>query len=106
MKFLKFLSLICSLTIILNSCSGLSDAGKVLRNEKKVSTDEFLVKKKEPLIQPPNFKTIPKPGSAENRLETKKSNIEKILKNSNKKLSPSQSKSTSIENSNLNQIKK
>ena len=39
----KLLSLVSLL--FLYSCGGLSDAGKVLRNEKVKSTDEFLVKK-------------------------------------------------------------
>ena len=34
------------------SCSSFQDAGKVLRNEKIKSTDEFLVKKKDPLELP------------------------------------------------------
>ena len=29
----------------LNSCGGFKEAGKVLRNEKTTTTDEFLVKK-------------------------------------------------------------
>ena len=32
---------------LLSSCGGLKDAGKVLRNEKITTTDEFLVKKKD-----------------------------------------------------------
>ena len=31
---------------LFTSCGGLKDAGKVLRNEKVKTTDEFLVKKK------------------------------------------------------------
>ena len=49
------------LFLFLNSCGGLSEAGKVLRNEKTRTTDEFLVKKREPLSQPPEFNKIPKP---------------------------------------------
>ena len=49
--------------IILSSCTGLRDAGKVLRNEKIKTTDEFLVKKKAPLALPPNYEKIPEPGS-------------------------------------------
>ena len=43
MKHINFL-LIFSFFLV--SCSGLRDAGKVLRNEKVRTTDEFLVKKK------------------------------------------------------------
>ena len=37
---------------------GLSDAERVLRNEKKNTTDEFLVKKKKPLTLPPEYDTL------------------------------------------------
>lgn len=47
---------------LLANCGGLDDAKKVLRNEKVKSTDEFLVKKKDPLVLPPDYKNIPKPG--------------------------------------------
>ena len=43
MKNLKIL-LITFLLFV--SCAGLKDAGKVLRNEKITTTDEFLVKKR------------------------------------------------------------
>ena len=46
MKFTKLLVLISSLLIIFNSCSSMNEVGKVLRNEKTTSTDEFLIKKK------------------------------------------------------------
>ena len=64
---------------LLANCGGLDDAKKVLRNEKIKSTDEFLVKKKDPLVLPPDYKNIPKPG--ENTL-TKKNDqkIKNILK--------------------------
>ena len=44
MKKINFLVLI---SFLLVSCSGVGDAGKVLRNEKVKTTDEFLVKKTE-----------------------------------------------------------
>ena len=48
---------------ILISCSSLKEADKVLRNEKIRTTDEFLVKKRDPLIYPPNYEEVPEPGS-------------------------------------------
>ncbi len=45
------------------SCGGLKEAGSVLRNEKIKNTDEFLVKKRNPLVLPPNYEKIPEPGS-------------------------------------------
>ena len=60
MKNTSFI-LIC--IILLTSCGGISDAGKVLRNEKIKTTDEFLVKKRNPLVLPPNYEEIPEPGT-------------------------------------------
>ena len=66
--------------IALVSCSNLQEAGKVLRNEKTKTTDEFLVKKKEPLIMPPDLNKIPEPESLKNKKENQEEKIKKILK--------------------------
>tara|TARA_B100001059_G_C17718883_1_gene519535 strand:+ start:593 stop:901 length:309 start_codon:yes stop_codon:yes gene_type:complete len=65
---------------VLVSCSNLQEAGKVLRNEKTKTTDEFLVKKKEPLIMPPDLDKIPEPESLKNKKENEEEKIKKILK--------------------------
>ena len=38
------------------------DIKKGLGGEKRTSTDEFLVKKKDPLVMPPKWKDLPMPG--------------------------------------------
>ena len=38
------------------------DVKKGLGGQKRTSTEEFLVKKKDPLILPPKWKDLPKPG--------------------------------------------
>ena len=43
---MKNIYLLLTTTFIFFACGGLQDAGKVLRNEKVRTTDEFLVKKK------------------------------------------------------------
>ena len=69
------------LPLILFSCAGFQDAAKVLRNEKIKSTDEFLVKKKEPLVLPPDYSKIPEPGSLSKKKESdNEDRIKKILK--------------------------
>ena len=92
---------------ILNSCGGMSDAGKVLRNEKITNTDEFLVKKRAPLILPPDYDIIPKPKSIKeinpNTNDGKK--INEILKIPDNKIKSS-SQATSVEKSILNEINK
>ena len=105
MKFTKLLVLISGLLIILNSCSSMNEMGKVLRNEKTSSTDEFLIKKKDPLTQPPDFNIIPKPGTTASKSNKSKNNIEKIIKGSQSQSSNSQIKASSTENSILKQIK-
>ena len=65
--------------IFLLSCGGFKEAGKVLRNEKTNSTDEFLVKKREPLILPPDYEKVPEPFTANNKKEGESDKIKKIL---------------------------
>ena len=38
------------------------DVKKGLGGQKRTSTDEFLVKKKDPLVMPPKWKDLPSPG--------------------------------------------
>tara|TARA_X000000950_G_C13896656_1_gene653121 strand:- start:2446 stop:2754 length:309 start_codon:yes stop_codon:yes gene_type:complete len=77
MKKINYLLLILFAT---SACSGLSDAKKVLKNEKISSTDEFLVKKREPLILPPNYEEIPEPGVKNSKEKGNEEVIKKILK--------------------------
>jgi len=105
MKFKILIFLLWSL-LVLNNCSSFSEVGKVLRNEKVRTTDEFLIKKKEPLTQPPDFDTIPEPGSTENKAEKEENSIESILSSNTSKPENTSSSSSSTEESILNQIKK
>tara|TARA_B110000971_G_C19959804_1_gene477428 strand:+ start:564 stop:884 length:321 start_codon:yes stop_codon:yes gene_type:complete len=106
MKIIKNLLIFFIFSLVLNSCNTLSEAGKVLRNEKAVGTDEFLIKKNKPLTQPPNFEIIPKPGSELNKTTKKEDGIEEILKSSKSEPTNSENKPASTERSILNQIKK
>ena len=102
MKKLNFLLI---LFIPLISCSGLSDAKKVLKNEKIITTDEFLVKKRNPLVIPPNFEKVPIPGSEPKKIINEEEKIKRIL-NAPKDENNSTSKSSSVENSILKRIRK
>ena len=102
---MKTIIFITFLTFLLSSCESLKEAGQVLRNEKVKNTDEFLVKKKEPLILPPNYEKIPEPGSI-NKTETQdKDKIKKILKSS-KTDQQKTNRSGSIEKSIIDKIRK
>ena len=103
MKNLNYLML---LLIFLNSCGGFREAGKVLRNEKTITNDEFLVKKKEPLVMPPDFKKIPEPGSLTSKQVDEKNRIKKILtKEDIQKNNKKQTNSSDVEQSIIEQIR-
>ena len=91
--------------LLLVSCQGIKDAGKVLRNEKTSSTDEFLVKKRKPLVLPPDYNEIPEPGSLSQKKKDEEETIKKILKATDEKNSEIRSPS-SVEESILKKIRK
>ena len=75
------------LLTLISSCSGFADAGKVLRNEKITTTDEFLIEKRGPLSIPPNVMELPKPknkGTKKNDSNSVKKTSEKNSNNKNK----------------------
>ena len=90
---------------LLISCASLDDAGKVLRNEKIKTTDEFLVEKRDPLVFPPDFDKIPEPGTKEKIQISEEERIKKILK-ANEQKNVSNSNPSSVEDSILNKIRK
>ena len=50
---------------LITACaSSWEDVKKGLGGAKRTSTDEFLVRKKEPLVMPPKWKNLPEPGGA------------------------------------------
>ena len=78
------------------------DVGKILRNEKIRTTDEFLIKKKDPLMLPPDYKVIPLPDSINKEAKEKNDTLKKILKTKNKKII--KEKSSSVEDSIIKKI--
>ena len=102
---MKIIIFIIFLMLALKSCSSMKEAGQVLRNEKVKTTDEFLVKKKQPLILPPNYDKIPEPGSTGQKKFDDKEKIKKILKSSDAEKQMI-NKSSSIEKSIIDKIRK
>ena len=49
------------------------------------TTDEFLVKKKEPLVLPPDYEEIPEPGFKKKKKNEDEEKIKKYLKKHKKK---------------------
>ena len=74
------MSMIIKVFVLINILIFLSSCGSVERafsNQKKNSSDEFLVEKKSPLVMPPNYDDLPIPKSSENH-DQKKNNLNTI----------------------------
>ena len=98
-------NLLLIFAVFLSSCSSIKEAGKILRNEKKNTTDEFLVKKRSPLVLPPDFGVVPEPGSISKNKNSDEDKIKQILNVPNEE-SVNKNKSSSVEESILNRIRK
>ena len=83
------------------------DIKKGLGGEKRTSTDEFLVKKKDPLVMPPRWQDLPEPGMNSGDQVEEVSDIEELIqvnKNQESSINPEQG-SGSLEESLLKKIK-
>ena len=83
------------------SCQSMQTAKRAVTGEKKYSTDEFLVQKKDPLILPPDYENLPTPDE-EAANEEEISNFEKTLGVS---IEDNSSESSSAEESILKKIR-
>ena len=106
-KYIKIYQLIF-LLFFLYSCG---TVGETLQGKKRSDQgDEFLIDKKNPLVMPPDFDKLPKPGEANIKstkdIATDQSNIKSLLKkNSDGEIISPNDESTSIESSILKKIK-
>ena len=100
---MKKIIFLLSIFILLNSCRS-SEVGKVLRNEKVKTTDEFLVKQKQPLELPPDYDKIPLPNSKKVDRNKDSQKIQSILNSKNNNISTKGSPS-SVEDSIIEKIK-
>ena len=92
------------ISFLLTACADTWDSVKRgMTGAKKKSSDEFLVKKKDPLSLPPDFENLPTPADTE-AVDSEMESIKKVLK----KTAPTEDSSTSgssSEESILRQIK-
>ena len=68
---------------LITACaSSWEDVKKGLGGEKRTSTDEFLVRKKEPLVMPPKWKNLPEPGEImkSDEVDREVTDIEELMK--------------------------
>ena len=94
------------LIFLLTSCADTwGNVKRGLTGSKQQTTDEFLVKKKDPLILPPDFDSLPSPSDREEAIE-EVSSIEKTLKQASETEITSSSGKSSVEDSILKKIRK
>tara|TARA_B100000989_G_scaffold182357_1_gene137134 strand:- start:170 stop:490 length:321 start_codon:yes stop_codon:yes gene_type:complete len=104
MKIFKKIILL-SFVFLITSCGTLKEGFK---NQKKDSSDEFLVEKKSPLIMPPDYNELPMPNTETNGTENKENSIKSLVTNEENIIDKSNvknSESKGIEESLLEKIK-
>jgi len=94
------------LIFLVTSCAdSWSNVKRGLTGAKQKSTDEFLVQKKDPLILPPDFESLPSPSDREEAIE-EMSSFEKTFKQESETEITASSTESSAEDSILKQIRK
>ena len=97
---------ILSLILFTTSCGSFDSVKRGITGEKRDTVDAFLIKKKDPLILPPDFENLPTPDERSTAME-EISNFEKNLENtiaetsSSEEISPS---TNSLEDSIIKKI--
>ena len=94
------------LIFLVTSCAdSWNSVKRGLTGAKQKSTDEFLVQKKDPLILPPDFDSLPSPSDKEEAME-EMSSFEKTFKQESETEITASSTESSAEDSILKQIRK
>ena len=94
------------LIFLVTSCAdSWSNVKRGLTGAKQKSTDEFLVQKKDPLILPPDFDSLPSPSDRDEAIE-EMSSFEKTFKQESETEITASSTGSSAEDSILKQIRK
>ena len=92
---------ILSLIFFVISCNSLDSVKRGLTGEKQKSVDEFFIQKKDPLILPPDYESLPIPDDR-NVVSEENSFFEEALETS---IEESSSSSGSVEDSILKKIR-
>ena len=102
MKYLKTIFLLNFLLFIFG-CGTIKEG---FVNQKKTSSDEFLVEKKSPLVMPPDYDQLPVPKQSENESQSEVSNIKNLVFDQNNNDNSLTEADKNFENSLLEKIKK
>ena len=96
-----------SIFLLVASCGSWDSVKRGLTGAKKESADEFLVKKKDPLIYPPNYEDLPTPHRQTVPKDNDEFELEKLITDQNEKdSSDGEITSGSTEQNILKKIKK
>ena len=104
MKYLKIL-IFFKLILLLYSCSTIKEG---FTNQKKSSSDEFLVEKKSPLVMPPDYKDLPVPDENKEKAEANENKIKDLVSKNdseNDEMSKAEDDNSKIEQTILKKIK-
>ena len=102
-KFFKILIYLKLFIFLINCGGGWGDFKKTMSGQKTTNADEFLIKKKDPLVLPPEYGELPLPKS--NKKKTQETSIETILR-SNDNTKNETKASSDLENMILRELKK
>ncbi len=102
MKYLRLFILI-NLILFVYSCGTIKEG---FTNQKKNSSDEFLVEKKSPLVMPPNYDELPLPDSEKDKSNSNDNKIKTLVSNNEDLTTKSDDINQSFEESLLKKIKK
>ena len=100
MRIIKLI-IILNFLFCLSSCKTIREG---FTNEKKNSTDEFLVEKKSPLVMPPEFNKLPLPNQNKDEDQEEKNTIKNLIVDNNGDVEKITS-DTDLERSILSKIK-
>tara|TARA_B100000902_G_C26811373_1_gene669362 strand:+ start:53 stop:364 length:312 start_codon:yes stop_codon:yes gene_type:complete len=102
MRYLKT-PILLALTLFLFSCGGLKEG---FVNQKKTSSDEFLVEKKSPLVMPPDYSELPFPKKEANEEVSETNKIKELVSNDNNENNKTNNPNLSFEELLLEKIRK
>ena len=104
MKYLRIFILISSF-LIFYSCGTIKEG---FTNQKKNSSDEFLVEKKDPLVMPPDYNELPTPVTQDSQIKVDDSIKDLLIEKDSENLNSNQDLKANkdLEDSLLEKIKK
>ena len=102
MKYLRIF-IILSVILLNHSCGTIKEGFK---NQKKNSSDEFLVEKKSPLVMPPDYEELPVPSKDNDSVKDNENKIKELVKKNNIDDNVSVKNGVSFEDSLIKKIKK